>query len=463
MSTRDLLRRTAEIAADYLDSLETRPVRPDASVDEVRAALGGPLPEEPADALEVIERLARDADPGLMASPSGRFFGFVIGGSVPAAIAADWLTSAWDQNAGLTLPMPAAGVVEEVAGAWLKELLGLPEDASFGFVTGGQMAHLTCLATARHAMLAQVGWDVERDGVSGAPPIRVVAGTNRHSTIDRALRFLGIGTGAIREVPADDQGRMLMDALRDELGLADGPTIVCAQAGDINTGAFDDLQAAASASEAAGAWLHIDGAIGLWAAASPSHRHLVAGLERADSWATDAHKWLNVPFDSGIAFCAHPASHQAALGVRSAYLMHADVGTARDAMDFVPEHSRRARGFPIYAALRTLGRAGVADLVETSCARARALAEGLADLPGCEVLNEVVLNQVLLRFENDATTDRVLAAVQEGGEAWTSGTTRNGRKAIRLSVSNWQTSESDVERTVAAFAAARAAQPLAAG
>jgi len=460
MSTRDLLQRTADIAADYLDSLDERPVRPEATVAELRAALGGPLPEEPSDALEVVEQLARDADPGLMASQSGRFFGFVMGGSVPAAIAADWLASAWDQNAGLTLPSPAAGVVEEVAGAWLKELLGVPERASFGLVTGGQMAHFTCLAAARHHLLAHVGWDVDRDGLNGAPAIRVVAGANRHSTLDRALRFLGVGTASIQEVPADDQGRMLTDALRQEVGRARGLTIVCAQAGDINTGAFDDLQAAADASEAVGAWLHIDGAFGLWAAASPSLRHLVAGAERADSWATDAHKWLNVPFDSGIAFCLHPESHRAALGVRSAYLMHADAATARDAMDFGPEHSRRARGFPIYAALRSLGRTGVADLVERSCARARALAEGLAELPGCEVLNDVVLNQVLLRFENDATTDGVLGAVQESGEAWTSGTTRNGRRTIRLSVSNWQTSEADVERTIAAFAAARAAQTV---
>jgi glutamate/tyrosine decarboxylase-like PLP-dependent enzyme len=460
MSARELLERTAEIAADFLDSLDERPVRPEATVDEMRAALGGPLPEHPSDALEVVEQLARDADPGLMASPSGRFFGFVMGGSIPAAIAADWLTSAWDQNSGLTLPSPAAGVVEEVTGAWLKELLGLPEDASFGFVTGGQMAHFTCLAAARHHLLARVGWDVERDGVGGAPPIRVVAGANRHATLDRALRFLGIGTASIHEVPANEQGRMVTEALRQEVERAEGPTIVCAQAGEINTGAFDDLQAAADASEAAGAWLHVDGAIGLWAAASPSLRHLVAGVERADSWVTDAHKLLNVPFDSGIAFCAHPGPHRAALGVRSAYLVHADAGTARDAMDFGPEHSRRARGFPIYATLRSLGRTGVADLVERSCARARALAEGLAELPGCEVLNDVVLNQVLFRFEDDAITDAVLSAVQESGEAWTSGTTRNGRKAIRLSVSNWQTSEADVERTIAAFAAARAAQTV---
>ena len=456
MSTRTLLHRTAEIAADFLDSLDERPVQPEATVDELRAALGGPLPEQPSDALAVIEQLARDAEPGLMAMPSGRFFGFVIGGSIPAAIAADWLTSAWDQNSCLTLPSPATGVVEEVAGAWLKELLGLPEGASFGFVTGGQTAHFTCLAAARHHVLARVGWDVDRDGLNGAPPIRVVAGANRHATLDRALRFLGIGTASIHEVPADEQGRMLTEALRHEVSRADGPTIVCAQAGDINTGAFDDFQAVADVSGAAGAWLHIDGAIGLWAAASPSLRHLVAGAERADSWATDAHKLLNVPYDSGLAFCAHPGSHQAALGVRSAYLVHADAGAARDAMDFVPEHSRRARGFPIYAALRSLGRVGVADLVERSCARARALARGLADLPGCEVLNDVVLNQVLIRFEDDAATDAVLGAVQESGEAWMSGTTRNGRKAIRLSVSNWRTSEYDIERTIAAFAEARA-------
>ena len=456
MSTRDLLQRTAEIAADFLDSLDERPVRPEATVEELRAALGGPLPEQPSDALEVIEKLARDADPGLMATASGRFFGFVIGGAFPAAIAADWLTSAWDQNSGLTLPMPATGVVEEVAGAWLKELLALPEEASFGFVTGGQMAHFTCLAAARQHLLAGAGWDVGRDGLNGAPSIRVVAGANRHATVDRALRFLGMGTASIREVPADEQGRIVMEALREELGREDALTIVCVQAGDINTGAFDDFHAAADASAAAGAWLHVDGAIGLWAAASPSLGHLVAGLERADSWATDAHKLLNVPFDSGIAFCAHPASHRSALCVRSAYLVHADADAARDAMDFGPEHSRRARGLPIYATLRSLGRAGVVDLVERSCARARALADGLAELPGCEVLNDVVLNQVLIRFEDDASTDAVLSAVQESGEAWTSGTTRDGRKAIRFSVSNWQTTERDVERTITAFAAARA-------
>ncbi|HXV33846.1 MAG TPA: pyridoxal-dependent decarboxylase [Gaiellaceae bacterium] len=455
MATRDLFQRTAEIASDYLESLEERPVRPEATVEELRAALGGPLPEEPSDARAVVEQLARDADPGLMGIPSGRFFGFVMGGALPASIAADWLTSAWGQNAGLLLSTPAASVVEEVAGGWLKDLLGLPQSASFGLVTGGQMAHFTCLAAARHHLLAATGWDVERDGLAGAPPIRVVAGANRHGTLDRALRFLGIGTAAIRPLRVDDQGRVFVDALREELGRSDGPTIACVQAGDINTGAFDDLEATADAARAAGAWLHVDGAIGLWAAASPSLRRLTAGMERADSWVTDAHKLLSVPYDSGIALCAHPDSHRAALGARAAYLLHADEAVGRDPVDFNPEHSRRARGFALYAALRALGRTGVVELVDRSHARARSLAEGLAELPGCEVLNDVVFNQVLVRFEDDAVTDAVLAGVQASGEAWMSGTTRDGRKAIRLSVSNWQTSERDVERTLAAFAAAR--------
>jgi glutamate/tyrosine decarboxylase-like PLP-dependent enzyme len=386
---------------------------------------------------------------------SGRYFGFVIGGALPVALAADWLTSAWDQNAGLALPTPAAAVVEEVAGRWLKELLGIPAQASFGLVTGCQMAHATALAAARHHVLAAAGHDVERDGLAGAPPIRVVAGAKRHGTLERALRFVGLGTACVRPVEADGQGRMVVDALRDELARGSGPTIVCAQLGEVNTGACDDLDAIADASSEAGAWLHVDGAFGLWAAASPALRHLTAGSARADSWATDAHKWLNVPYDCGIAFCAHPGSHRAALGIRSSYLLFADEGAAREPMDFVPEHSRRARAFPIYATLRALGRTGVAELVETACARARALAEGLSALPGCELLNEVVLNQVLLRFEDDEATEAVVTAIQAGGEAWLGGTTWEGRRAIRLSVSCWRTSEDDVERTVAAFADAR--------
>jgi glutamate/tyrosine decarboxylase-like PLP-dependent enzyme len=450
-----LLQRAAALGIEYVESVPERTVGPAATIEELRAALELPLPDGPTDGLEVIEALARDVDAGLTQMGSGRYFGFVIGGVLPVALAADWLTSSWDQNAGLALPTPAAAVVEEVAGGWLKEILGLPAKASFALVTGCQMAHVTALAAARNHVLGQVGHDVEQDGLAGAPPIRVVAGAKRHGTIDRALRLLGLGTGCIRAVRADGQGRMVVEALREELARESGPTIVSAQLGEVNTGACDDLNAIADAASEAGAWLHVDGAFGLWASASPALRDLAAGVERADSWATDAHKWLNVPYDSGIAFCAHPTAHRAALGIRSVYLIHSDPDAARDPVDWNPEHSRRARGFTIYAALRSLGRSGVAELVERSCSSARALAEELAKLPGCEILNEVVLNQVLLRFEDDETTDRVVAAVQESGEAWLGGTVWDDRRAIRISVSSWQTSEDDVERTISAFAAAR--------
>jgi glutamate/tyrosine decarboxylase-like PLP-dependent enzyme len=447
---RALLLRTAEIAADFLETLDERPVRPSAHVAELRAVLGTPLPETPIEPLVVLEELARAAEPGVVAIPSGRYFGFVIGGALPAALAADWLTSAWDQNAGLAVGGPSAAIVEEIAGGWLEELLGVPRSASFAFVTGCQMAHTTCLAAARRGVLADAGWDVERDGLAGAPRIRVLAGAKRHTTIDRSLRLLGLGTGAVAEVPADDQGRMRADELRAALDAGDGPTIVCAQVGEVNTGSVDPLPSIAEAAEEAGAWLHVDGAFGLWAAASPRLRHLVAGMERADSWATDAHKWLNVPYDCGIAFVAHPEHHRAAMSVRAAYLVQ-DPDAARDQMDWTPEFSRRARGFAVYAALRSLGRSGVAEMVEGSCARARQFAAAIAQLPGCEVLNEVVLNQVLFRFADDGTTNTLLADVQASGEAWMSGTTWDGRAAIRLSVSNWRTSEHDIERTVAAF------------
>ncbi len=453
MDDRRLLERAAELGIQYVESVPDLQVRPEATIDELREIFDAPLPEGPTDSLEVIEALSRDAEPGLTQMTSGRYFGFVIGGALPVTLAADWLTSAWDQNAGLALPTPAAAVVEEVAGSWLKELLGIPADASFALVTGCQMAHWTALAAARHHVLAAAGHDVETDGLAGAPPIRVIAGAKRHGTIDRAVRFLGLGTGSIRLVPSDSQGRMVTDALGEELARESGPTIVCAQFGEVNTGAFDDLNAIADAVEGSGAWLHVDGAFGLWAATSPDLRHLTAGVERADSWATDAHKWLNVPYDSGAAFCAHPDSHRAALGIRSVYLTHSDL--ARDPVDWTPEHSRRARAFTIYAAIRALGRSGVAELIERTCLRAREIAAGLADIPGCELLNDVVLNQVLLRFEDDEETDRVIAAIQDGGEAWLGGTVWDERRAIRISVSNWQTSEDDVERAVAAFRAAR--------
>ena len=449
---RELLRRTAEIAADFLDTLDDRPVWPPASIDELRAELGGQLPETPTEPLAVLEELARAADPGVVGMQSGRYFGFVIGGALPAALAADWLAAAWDQNAGLVVGGPSAAVVEEVVGEWLKDLLRVPSTASFALVTGCQMAHTTCLAAARHGVLTRAGWDVERDGLTGAPRIRVLAGAKRHTTIDRSLRLLGLGTASIVEIPADDQGRMQVDALAEALHPSDGPTIVCAQAGEVNTGSVDELQQIADLVKDAGAWLHVDGAFGLWAAASPRLRSLVAGAERADSWATDAHKWLNVPYDCGIAFVADSEPHRAAMAVRAAYLVKD--AEARDQMDWTPEFSRRARGFAVYAALRSLGRRGVAELVESSCDRATQFAERIATIKGCEVLNDVVLNQVLFRFADDETTNAVLADLQASGEAWMAGTTWDGRAAIRLSVSNWRTSEDDIERTAAAFEAA---------
>ena len=447
---RDLFELTAELAADFYDTLAERPVFPRTTAAELRAALGGPLPEEPSDPRAVIEALAAAADPGLVAEPGGRYFGFVIGGAVPASIAADWLTSAWDQNAGLYVGGPSAAIAEEVAGGWLLELLGLPPHASFGFVTGGQMASFTALAAARHHVLHKAGWNVETGGLNGAPRIRVIVGEKRHGTIDRALRLLGIGAPT-DVVPSDAQGRLIAG----ELQIGAEPTIVCAQAGEVNTGAFDPFHAIADVCDAApNAWLHVDGAFGLWAAVSESLRHHLDGVERADSWSTDAHKWLNVPYDSGIAFTAHPGSHSAAFSARAPYLIVDD--TQREQVDWNPEHSRRARGFPVYAAIRSLGRSGISELVERCCRHARRFATGLEEL-GAEVLNDVVLNQVLFRFSSDAITNAVLHAVQESGEAWMAGTTWNGRAAIRISVSGWLTSDDDVERTLAAFAAGAAA------
>jgi glutamate/tyrosine decarboxylase-like PLP-dependent enzyme len=447
---RELLRRTAEIAADFIDTLEERPIRPEAGVEELRETLGGPLPDAPSDPLDVVESLATAAEPGVVGIPSGRYFGFVIGGSLPAALAADWLTSVWDQNACLVVGGPAAAVVEEVAGEWLKDILGIPAGASFAFVTGCQMAHVTCLAAARHAVLERVGWDVEADGLAGAPTIAVVTGGKRHITVDRALRLLGLGNRCALRVDVDSQGRMQVDALRSALASTVGPTIVCAQAGEVNTGAFDSLEEITALCSEAGAWLHVDGAFGLWAAASPALRPLTAGVEHADSWATDAHKWLNVPYDSGLAFVADSGAHRAAMRLTAEYLV-AEEGAARDQMDWTPEFSRRARGFAVYAALRSLGRSGLAEMIERSCARARQFADGAVELEGCEVLNEVVLNQVLFRFSDDEATNALLAAVQADGEAWMAGTTWDGRAAIRLSVSNWRTSERDIERTLASF------------
>ncbi|MGI5177388.1 pyridoxal phosphate-dependent decarboxylase family protein [Dactylosporangium sp. CA-152071] len=428
-----------EQATRFLTGLPSRPVGSGAGPDELRAALGGPLPDKGTDAREVIARLAAAADAGIVASPSGRFFGFVIGGATPAALAADWLTATWDQNAGLYAAGPSAAVVEEVAGGWLRDLFGLPAHTSVGFVTGAQMSHVTALAAARHEVLRRAGWDVEAGGLHGAPRITVVAGADRHSTIDRALRFLGIGTAALVPVDVDDQGRMQPDALRTALDDIDGPVIVCAQLGNVNTGACDPIAAICDIAHASGAWVHVDGAFGLWAAASSRHRHLVTGVDRADSWTTDAHKWLNVPYDSGLVFCAHPQAHRAAMGVRAAYLVHAG-GNERDALDHNPEFSRRARGFPVYAALRTLGRDGVEALIDRTCELATRFATHMGDA----VLNEVVLNQVLLTF--GPQTFDLITRVREEGTCWVSGTTWQGSPAMRFSVSNHTTDESDIDR-----------------
>jgi len=456
MSERELLRRTADLAADWVERAVERRVPASASIAELRATLDGPLPAGPTDPAVVIEELARDAEPGLTAMGSGRYFGFVIGGTLPAALAADWLVTAWDQNAGLVLPTPTTTVVEETAGRWLKELLRLPPGASFALVTGCQMAHVTALAAARGAVLARHSWDLAERGLHGGPPIRVVAGARKHVTVDRALRLLGIGTAQVTSLPVDDQGRMDVAALRSALADAGGPTIVCAQAGEVNTGACDDFHAVADACEEVGAWLHVDGAFGLWAAASPRFRHLAAGSERADSWATDAHKWLNVPYDCGIAFCADPAAQRAAMSSTAAYLVQVDESEGREPMAYTPEFSRRARAVPVYAAVRSLGASGVAELVERCCDAAAQLGALVTEIPGCTVLNEVVLNQVLVRFTDDGVTTGALTALQEDGEAWTSGTLWEGRPAIRFSVSSWRTTPGDVERTAAALRRAAA-------
>lgn len=427
-------------------------------LDEVRRALGT-LSDDPTSAEAAIEQLADAVEPALVATTGPRYFGFVIGGALDSATAADVLTTGWDQPAFNAVTSPAAAVVEEVTGDWLKQLLGLPRGASFGFVTGAQAANTVSLAAARHHVLAKAGWDVEQDGLIGGPSVRIVANSERHATIDRALRLLGFGTGALEPVSTDGQGAIDVADLASVLARSPaGPTIVCLQAGNVNSGAFDDLGAATAAAHEHGAWVHVDGAFGLWATANPATAHLTAGIETADSWATDGHKWLNVPYDSGYAFCAHSDAHAAAMSYTAAYLTGQGQGqgqrTVRTPGDFVLESSRRARGFATWAALRQLGRSGVADLVERCCSLARRFAEQLVALDQVTVANEVVLNQVLVGFGDDDRTDRVIDHVQRSGECWMGATTWHGRRLMRISVSNWRTTEADVDRSVAAIQAA---------
>jgi glutamate/tyrosine decarboxylase-like PLP-dependent enzyme len=466
-----ILDATTAAARHYLGSLPERRVYPVTTPEEVRGVVEVPLPEVGLPAAEVVAELATALEPYVTAHASGRYFGFVIGGLHPAAYGAELLVATWDQNAGLYAPTPGVSVAEEVAARWVVELLGLPETCSVGFVTGGQMASFTCLAAARHHVLRSVGWDVEADGLQGAPRLHVVVKRGRHSTIPRALRFLGLGERTAIEVACDDEDRMLVDELRTTLAVLEGPTIVCVEAGNVNTGAFDRFTEIADVVDqhrqrGNATWVHVDGAVGLLAAASESHAYLTTGMDRLDSWSTDGHKLLNVAYDCGIAICRHPAAHRAAMAVQASYLIQG-VGAAREAMDWNPEFSRRARGLGVYATLRSLGREGVAALIERTAGHARRFAAALTSSGLAEVVNEVALNQVLVRWQPstghdpDTYNDAVIEAIQRDGTAYVSGTTWRGRRLMRISVADWATDEDDVDRTVAAML--RCARTVAAG
>lgn len=448
----ELLQRAAAHAIAYLDTIADRHVGAQATADDLRRHLGVPLPEQGADEAAVIDALAAAGALGTVATQGPRYFGFVVGGSVPAATAADWLVSAWDQNAGVYVLSPIVSIIEEITAGWLKDLAGLPAGWSTGFVTGCQAANFTALATARHHVLAQAGWDVEANGLYGAPWVHVVCSEESHYTIFNALKLLGFGAERVTRVATDDQGRMRADALARTLDALPGSTIVCAQAGNVNTGAFDPLDEIATLTTAHGAWLHVDGAFGLWTAADPARAHLVRGVGRADSVATDAHKWINVPYDSGVVFTAHPASHRRAMTLSAAYMIES--AKERDPHEFVPEESRRGRAVPIYAALRTMGRAGFGALIDRCCNLAARLAAHLRADPRLEVLNDVVINQVLVRARGedpDAATRAMVERLQQEGTCWASGTTWHGMAALRLSVSNYSTTESDIDRTADAI------------
>ena len=445
---RKILERVLEEATGFLDGLPGRRVAARTDVEGVAAALRRPLPDEGVEPLEVIEELIAGAEPGVVAMPSPRFFGWVMGGVLPATLAADWLTSTWDQNAGLLVSSPAAAGAEWVASEWLLDLLGLPTTSAVGFVTGAMIANFTCLAAARHDVFRRAGWDVERNGLHEAPPVTVIVGEERHETVDVALRFLGLGEGRSVAVPADDQGRIRLDALADTFAkVGDNPLIVCLQAGNVHSGSFDPIADAVDLAHRHGAWVHVDGAFGLWAATSPQYRQLVAGVERADSWATDAHKTLNVPYDSGIAIVAKAEAMYAAMGVHAAYLIQDE---RPDPFSTVPEFSRRARGFTVWAALRSLGRRGVAEMVERFCAHARHFAAGLAEMDGVRVVNDVVFTQVCVSFGTDEVTREVVARLLKDGTAWMTPSTWHGQAVLRISVSNWRTTDEDVDRTLAA-------------
>jgi glutamate/tyrosine decarboxylase-like PLP-dependent enzyme len=452
---RPLLRATAERIADYRESLADAPVAPTTELADIIAAFDLPLGDDGVATAQVIDQLTSAAKLGLVNSAGPRYFGFVLGGSIDAALCADLLVVGWDQVAFNPVSSPTAFAAEVVAGRWVKELLGLPSAASVGFVTGGQAANTVALAAARTGMLARAGWD-DHDGLFSAPPIRVFVGDERHQTIDRSLRLLGIGERAIQPLATNSQGALTAAAVADAFGDngTTTPTIVCTQAGNVATGAFDEIGAICDIAHAHNAWVHVDGAFGLWAAASPKLRHLVPGLERADSWGTDAHKWLNVTYDCGLVICADPHAHGRAMRYTAAYLTGQGDAPAIAGADLTPESSRRARGIPVWAAIRALGRSGVAELVDRCCALARRFASQLEQLDGVRVGNDVVLNQVLVSFGDDEHTDHVVEWLQRDGTCWVGATTWRGRRYMRISVSGWLTTEADVDASVAAMAAA---------
>ena len=438
-----LLRDAADRAVRYLEALDERRVSPSPSALEGLSRFSRPLQDQPLPAGEVLEELDTIGSPAAVGSAGGRFFGFVIGGSLPAALAANILAAAWDQNAGLEISSPVAAALERVCRTWIVGLFGMTPEAEVGFVTSATMANFAGLAAARHALLQAQGWDVEARGLFGAPPITVIVGDEVHVSLLKALSMLGLGRERVIRVPVDGQGRMIPAHLPQ----LNGPSVVCLQAGNVNTGAFDPADEIASRLQGTGAWIHIDGAFGLWAAASPSRRHLARGVERADSLATDAHKWLNVPYDSGLVIVRDGRNLNAAMSTSAAYLIE---GETRDPHRFVPELSRRARGIEIWAALRSLGKAGLADMIDRCCDHARHFA-GALEAAGHQVLNEVALNQVLVSFGTAELTRRVIAGVQEDGTCWCGGTVWQGQTAMRISVSSWATTDRDVARSLEAI------------
>lgn len=451
------LARAQEHANRWIDSLPSRPIGPRQDAEQLLARFSMPLQELPIDAAAVVDELARLAEPGLMAIPAGRFFGWVMGGTLPAAMAADWLVSAWDQNAALRYATPATAAAEEIAGRWLLDLLGLPAGADVGFTTGATGSNFVGLAAARQFVLDGVGWDVAAEGLSGSPRINVFVGRDRHASVDLVLKYLGLGRPI--EVAADAQGCLIPGALAETMDAVSGPAIVCLQAGNLHSGASDPFTEAAALAHGRGAWVHVDGAFGLWAAASRTHRHLVEGLADCDSWATDAHKTLNVPYDCGVAIVSRPQVVRSVFGVHTSYLVRDDHGPG-DPFEKVPEFSRRARGVPVWAALRSLGTSGVEDLVDGLVARAQSFAQALAAMPGVEVVNEVVFTQVCVGFGSDERTRRITEHIIADGTAWMSGSHWAGRDILRISVSNFSTDEHDVQAALAAVERAMAACDL---